>query len=120
MARVETGCRDCKNCTNSGLANFGRRAGRSSAKLMTLGMSEAVMATTKKCRACGHQMSLHGIADNVPPPSSVPTQVVIQGYAPPPPPAPVPNGPPAGWYQDPRGLASQRWWDGVQWTDHAQ
>lgn len=25
---------------------------------------------------------------------------------------------PAGWYPDPSGTQSQRWWDGTQWTDH--
>jgi hypothetical protein len=37
-----------------------------------------------------------------------------------PPPAPAPQGPPAGWYPDPRGQAAQRWWDGTTWTDHTQ
>ena len=25
---------------------------------------------------------------------------------------------PAGWYPDPSDAAAQRWWDGVQWTEH--
>ncbi|HVQ87118.1 MAG TPA: DUF2510 domain-containing protein, partial [Actinomycetes bacterium] len=25
---------------------------------------------------------------------------------------------PAGWFADPRGEASLRWWDGTQWTEH--
>lgn len=25
---------------------------------------------------------------------------------------------PAGWYPDPAGSGSQRWWGGVQWTEH--
>lgn len=25
---------------------------------------------------------------------------------------------PAGWYPDPSNAAAQRWWDGVQWTEH--
>jgi hypothetical protein len=33
-----------------------------------------------------------------------------------PPPAPR-ELPPAGWYPDPAGTPSQRWWDGVGWTD---
>jgi len=32
-----------------------------------------------------------------------------------PPPA---AGPPAGWYPDPYGQASHRWWSGTEWTDH--
>jgi hypothetical protein len=57
--RVYTGCRDCKNCTNSELAHTGRKLGRASAGVVTLGASELAMATKKKCRACGHQLSLH-------------------------------------------------------------
>ncbi|MCW2798714.1 MAG: hypothetical protein JWQ70_186 [Aeromicrobium sp.] len=30
----------------------------------------------------------------------------------------TPNTPPAGYYDD--GSGRQRWWDGVQWTDHFQ
>jgi ABC-type dipeptide/oligopeptide/nickel transport system permease component len=25
---------------------------------------------------------------------------------------------PAGWYSDPHGQASMRWWDGQTWTEH--
>ena len=32
----------------------------------------------------------------------------------------APPGPPAGWYPDPGGAATQRWWDGSAWTDHVQ
>ena len=28
--------------------------------------------------------------------------------------------PPAGWYADPEGTPLQRWWDGLQWTQHTQ
>jgi hypothetical protein len=34
-------------------------------------------------------------------------------------PSPQPAAPPPGWYQDPDGQG-QRWWDGTQWTEHAQ
>lgn len=33
-------------------------------------------------------------------------------------PAPVPSGPPPGWYQDPSAQATVRWWDGYRWTGH--
>ena len=33
--------------------------------------------------------------------------------------ATAPSGQPAaGWYPDPRGEASNRYWDGQTWTDH--
>ncbi|MEZ5171162.1 MAG: DUF4328 domain-containing protein [Acidimicrobiia bacterium] len=35
-------------------------------------------------------------------------------------PEPPPPGPPPGWYDDPWGQASKRWWDGTQWTHHTQ
>ena len=38
------------------------------------------------------------------------------GFAPPV--APPVATPPAGWYADPGGTASQRYWDGARWTDH--
>lgn len=51
------------------------------------------------------------------------TQAVGLGYA-----APVSGGPasaapsadavPAGWYPDPHSVSTQRYWDGVAWTDH--
>lgn len=69
--RVYTGCRDCKNCTNSDLAHTGRKLGRASASVVTLGASELALATQKKCRACGHQLSLHAqFADSVQAPSA--------------------------------------------------
>lgn len=33
---------------------------------------------------------------------------------------PNPNLPPAGWYPDPSGQPSTRWWSGVDWTEHLQ
>lgn len=27
---------------------------------------------------------------------------------------------PAGWYPDPTGRRELRWWDGAEWTTHAQ
>ena len=35
-------------------------------------------------------------------------------------PPPPPQSAPAGWYPDPGGSASQRYWDGYRWTDHLQ
>jgi len=35
------------------------------------------------------------------------------------PPPPTPPLPPAGWYADPAGRpGTQRWWDGLGWSDH--
>ncbi|MFE6104749.1 SHOCT domain-containing protein [Streptomyces laurentii] len=59
--RVHTGCPDCTRCTNSAINNAGRAMGRAAAGMMTLGASELV---TRKCKGCGHAMSLHGRADN--------------------------------------------------------
>lgn len=58
--KVFTGCRDCKKCMNSGAANAGRNMGRLLAAASTAGLSEAGLATRKKCRICDHQLSLHG------------------------------------------------------------
>jgi len=35
-------------------------------------------------------------------------------------PAPVSAGPPPGWYSDPSGSPTDRWWDGTKWTEHVQ
>lgn len=84
-ARVYTACRDCKNCTNSAFAHAGRRAGRTTALVLTAGVSEAAMATKKKCRQCGHQMSLHGLIDSLPPAAPQSPLPGHQPVAPPPP-----------------------------------
>ncbi|WP_308201627.1 DUF2510 domain-containing protein [Curtobacterium flaccumfaciens] len=109
--RVETGCRDCKKCTNSAAANLGRNSVRASTAVMTVGISELAMGFTKTCRGCGHKMSLHLGAQATTP---QPTVTVQQ-----PTPVPAPSqGPPPGWYADAQG--ANRWWDGLQWTEHVQ
>lgn len=96
--RVESGCRDCKKCTNSGYANLGRNAGRATAAVFSLGTSEAVMAGTKNCRICGHKLSLHTGVDYVEARNEKPSKPKVD----------------AGWYADPH-TARMRWWDGYAW-----
>ena len=95
-SRVYTACRDCKNCTSSELAHFGRQTGRKTAAIVTIGVSEAAMATKKKCRQCGHQMSLHGNLDSLPPTSATPVYPMGQC-----PPQPQYGTPPPNWQQPP-------------------
>lgn len=37
---------------------------------------------------------------------------------PPAPPPPPPSLPPPGWYPDPVGQSTHRWWDGSRWSEH--
>lgn len=108
-ARVETACRDCKKCMNSGVANLGRNTTRASVAVATAGLSEVGMKFRKTCRLCGHQLSLHS-GDGEP----------RQAAAPQPWPTPTCSGPPPGWYSDPHRLAPSRWWDGQRWTEHTR
>ncbi|MEU9198489.1 SHOCT domain-containing protein [Streptomyces sp. NPDC048332] len=92
MARVQTGCPDCKRCTNSAVGEGARKAGRWTAGIATMGLSEAGMAFTRNCRGCGHAMSLHDRRDNNaltrdPDHRGAP---VVPGHAAPYPPAPAP------------------------------
>lgn len=59
MGKNDGACRDCRKCTNSIVANLGRNSGRVLAAMTTAGMSEVGMTFKKKCRQCGHQLSLH-------------------------------------------------------------
>lgn len=72
--RVQTGCPNCKRCTNSAVGEGARKAGRAYVALATGGLSEAARAGTRNCRACGHKMSLHTpVAAVTPVPVVVPT-----------------------------------------------
>jgi hypothetical protein len=119
---VKTACRDCKKCTNSMGANAGRDTGRATAALATAGLSEIGFAMRKKCRLCGHQMSLHAGAE-----APIVQPSVVIADAPSQAPVPVsaaqpaaPQGPPPGWYLDPDGGSLQCWWDGTRWTEFKQ
>lgn len=116
--RVQTGCNNCKRCTNSGAAEFGRRQGKILANVMTMGGAAAVQAFTPNCRACGHKLSLHdtgGAGQG----NSYAAPVAVQAPLPAPtPPPPPPPSVPAGWYSDPHGQPCKRWWDGASWTSH--
>jgi hypothetical protein len=117
--RVHTGCNNCKRCTNSSAAEFGRKQGKLWANVMTLGGVAAAQTFTADCRACGHKMSLHDRGDGAQG-NSYATPVETRLPASPPGPAaptlPPPPTIPAGWYQDPDGQPCNRWWDGQQWT----
>jgi hypothetical protein len=106
--RVQTGCRDCRKCTNSAAANLGRNSGRAGAAIMSVGISELAMGFTKNCGGCGHKLSLHQGAQA----TTVQPTVTVQQAAPQAP----PQGPPSGWYLESPGTL--RWWDGIQWTEH--
>lgn len=106
-AKVTSACRDCRKCQASAASVGARNLGRGTAALMTVGMSEAGMAFMPKCRVCGHQRSLHGVAASGPQPI---VQVVHQEQA-------EPSGPPPGFYSDGQNLSAKRWWDGQKWTD---
>lgn len=114
--RVQTGCANCKRCTNSATGEAGRKMGRAMVAMSTAGLSEMARATTRNCRACGHKMSLHDGQAGTPAGSNV--TVVVQ--QPPPQSQPVVAAPvsvPAGWYPDPNGAPCRRWWEGYNWTD---
>jgi hypothetical protein len=64
--RVHTGCSNCRRCTNSAVAESGRKAGRGYMALATGGASELVRLGTRDCRACGHKMSLHSTVTSIP------------------------------------------------------
>jgi hypothetical protein len=119
--RVLTGCNNCKRCTNSGAAEFGRKVGKASAAFVTVGTSVMVGAFTANCRACGHKLSLHDRGTGEPHGNSYATPVapVPHPAAPVPAPPPRPVGPPPGWYPD-QNAGVQRWWDGLGWTEHTQ
>ena len=125
VQRVYTGCHNCKRCTNSAAAEFGRKQGKLWLNLATAGGAAAVQAFTADCRACGHKLSLHDRGGE-PQGNSYPAPVFMQPAPPQPMPAPYmpapppPQGPPPGWYPDQQIPQLMRWWDGTRWTEHTQ
>lgn len=65
--RVNTGCTNCKRCTNSSVAELGRRQGKLWANLFLMGLPAMAQAFTPTCRACTHKRSLHGAARQMAP-----------------------------------------------------
>ena len=59
MRHARVACRDCRKCTGSGVAVAGRNTGKAGLAVMTLGLSSLALSLRRKCRTCGHQMSLH-------------------------------------------------------------
>lgn len=130
--RVHTGCANCVRCTNSGLGEGGRKAGRGLVALATGGLSEGARLATANCRACGHKMSLHNAAerdgrrDDRRASNRAKNEAALGwvagkvkgALAPTPPPPPPVVASPSGWYPD--GDGNLRWWDGGQWTEQIQ
>jgi hypothetical protein len=57
-------CRDCEECTRTGLSKLFRGTVRLSAAVMTVGVTEVANATdrallAKVCPICGHRMKWH-------------------------------------------------------------
>ena len=100
------GCATCRMCTGHAFTGVGRSVGRTSADIMTLGVTALAR---KKCKACEHPMSEHQVAQVQvvqPQPMPVPMQPPVA--------VPPPTLPP-GWYADPFDNRALTWWDGTQW-----
>jgi hypothetical protein len=71
---------------NSNVANLGRNTGRVTAAVYTAGLSELGLSLRKKCRVCGHQMSLHESAqsssDSAPPSEPAPQPITYAQQGP--------------------------------------
>jgi len=57
--RVLTGCRDCRVCSESGIAGATRKTAKASMALATAGVSSLMLASRRKCGQCGHPGSAH-------------------------------------------------------------
>lgn len=59
MSVERTGCRDCKECSRSGVSGGIAKMGRGYLALGTVGISSLVRASRKKCGQCGHPRGVH-------------------------------------------------------------
>jgi hypothetical protein len=67
MAKREKRCRDCKKCTERGIAGFTKKLANTTMIVGTLGTSavgaKAIRGMRQNCPICGHPISMHEIVD---------------------------------------------------------
>lgn len=67
MARKDDKCRDCKKCTERGIAGFTKKMANATLIAGTLGTSvvgaKAVRGVRQNCPVCGHPLKMHSVID---------------------------------------------------------